>query len=125
VDKNSLVETGREIVKGLQDDGVPLTAALWVREISDTGGDSWLLWLGPKTFLGRASFYASLARVLTRLESQIGYFEIANVRSIPPTNAIVGELRRFGQVRPDRPRFLFNENLGGTYVAEAIVLHVE
>jgi len=128
VDKNSLVESGREIVRGLQDDGVPLIAALWVREMSDTGDtgdDNWLLWLAPKTFQGRTNFYALLAKVLTRLQPQIGYFEISNVRSIVPTNSIIGELRRFGPIRPDRPRYLFNENLGGIYLKEAIVLHVD
>jgi hypothetical protein len=125
VDKNSLVDIGREIVKGLQDDGVPLVAALWVREVSDTGGDNWLLWLAPKTFLGRASFYAALAKVLAKLQPQIGYFEIANVRTVDPTNSIVGELRRFGRIRSDRPRNLVNENLAGNYLNEAIVLHVD
>jgi len=125
VDKNSLVESGREIVKGLQHDGMSLIAALWVREISDTGGDNWLLWLGPRTFQGRTDFYASLAKVLTKLQPRIGYFEISNVRSIVPTNPIIGELRRFGPIRPDRPRYLLNENLGGVYLAEAIVLHVD
>lgn len=125
MDKSSLVESGREIVKGLHVDGVPLIAALWVREISDTGGDNWLLWLAPKTFQGRTNFYASLARVLTKLQPQIGYFEISNARSIVPTNPIISELRRFGPIRPDRPRYLFNENLGGIYLAEAIVLHVD
>jgi hypothetical protein len=124
VDKDSLVERGRVIVKGLQDDGVPLTAALWVREISDTGGDNWLLWLAPKNFLGRTSFYSSLSKVLTKLQLQIGYFEIANVRTIAPTSSIIDELRRFGPIRSDQPRYLFNQNLGGTYVQEAIVLHV-
>lgn len=125
MDKNSLVEIGREIVKGLQDDGVPLVAALWVRELSDTGDDDWLLWLAPKKFLGRTNFYASLAKVLTKLQPQIGYFEIANVRTIEPTNSIIGELRRFGQIRPDRPRYLSSESLGGVYLKEAIVLHVD
>lgn len=124
MDKNSLVESGRVIVKGLQDDGVPLIAALWVREMSDTGDDNWLLWLAPKTFQGRTYFYASLAKVLTKLQPQIGYFEISNVRTIVPTNPIIAELRRFGPIRPDRPRYLFNENLGGIYLKEAIVLHV-
>jgi len=125
VDKNSLVESGWEIVKGLEDDGVPLIAALWVREMSDTGDDNWLLWLAPKTFQGRANFYASLAKVLTKLQPQIGYFEISNVRTIEPTNPIIRELRRFGQIRPDRPRYLSSENLGGVYLKEAIVLHVD
>lgn len=125
MDKDSLVERGRVIVKGLQDEGVLLIAALWVREISDTGGDNWLLWFAPKTFQGRTSFYASLAKVLTKLQLQIGYFEISNVRTIAPTSSIIGELRRFGPIRPDRPRYLFNENLGGTYLQEAIVLHVD
>jgi hypothetical protein len=124
VDKDSLVERGRAIVRGLQDEGVALTVALWVRRTSDTGDDSWLLWLAPKNFLGRANFYASLAKVLAKLQPQIGYFEIANVRTIVPTNPIVGELRRFGPIDPDRPRYLSNENLGGTYLQEAIVLHV-
>lgn len=125
MDKNSLVESGRKIVKGLQDDGVPLTAALWVREMSDTGDENWLLWLAPKTFHGRTDFYASLAKVLSKLRAQTGYFEISNVRTVVPTNSIIGELRRFGPIRPDRPRYLFNENLGGIYLKEAIVLHVE
>jgi len=126
VDKNSLVESGREIVHGLRDDGVPLVAALWVREISDTGdGDNWLLWLAPKTFQGRASFFASLSKVLAKLQPQIGYFEISNVRAIAPTNSIIGELRRFGRISPDRPRYLFNENFAGTYLQEAVVLHVD
>ena len=125
MDKNSLVESGREIVKGLQDDGVPLIAALWVREMSDTGDDNWLLWLAPKTFQGRTNFYASLAKVLTKLQPQIGYFEISNVRTIVPTSPIIGELRRFGPNRPNLPRYLFNENLGGIYLKEAIVLHVD
>ena len=125
MDKNSLVESGREIVKGLRDDGVPLIAALWVREMSDTGDDNWLLWLAPKTFQGRTNFYASLARVLTRSQLQIGYFEISNVRTIEPTNSIIGELRRFGPICPYRPRYLFSENLGGIYLKEAVVLHVD
>lgn len=125
MDKSSLVESGREIVKGLQDDGVSLAAALWVREISDTGGDNWLLWLAPKMFHGRTSFYASLAKVLSKLQSRIGYFEISNVRTIVPTSPIVDELRRFGPIRPDRPRYLFNESLGNIYLSEAIVLHVD
>jgi hypothetical protein len=125
VDKNSLVEIGQSIVKGLQDGGVPLIAALWVREMSDTGGDNWLLWLGPKTFHGRTNFYASLANVLTRLRAQTGYFEISNVRTIDPTNSLIGELRRFGKIRPDRPRYLSSENLGGIYLMEAIVLLVD
>jgi hypothetical protein len=103
-----------------------LIAALRVREVSDTGdGDNWLLWLAPKTFLGRTSFFASLSKVLARLQPQIGYFEISNVRTIAPTNNIIGELRRFGSIRPDRPRYLFNENFGGTYLQEAVVLHVD
>ena len=125
MDKDSLVERGRKIVTGLQDDGVPLIAALWVREISDTGDDNWLLWLAPKTFKGRAHFYKALASVLTKLQPQIGYFEISNVKSIAPTDAIIGELRRFGPIRPNRPRYLFNENLGGKYIKEAVVLHVD
>lgn len=125
MDKNSLVAIGREIVKGLQDAGVSLIAALWVREVSDTGGDNWLLWLAPKTFQGRTTFYASLASVLTKLQPQIGYFEIANVRAIDPASSIIDELRRFGRIRPDHPRYLSNENLRGTYLMEAIVLHVE
>lgn len=112
------------IVTGLQDEGVPLVAALWVREISDTGGDNWLLWLAPKSYRGRTSFYASLARVLNKVQPLIGYFEISNVRSIVPTSPIIGELRRFGPIRADRPRYLFNENLAGTYLQEAIILHV-
>jgi hypothetical protein len=112
------------IVKGLQDEGVPLIAALWVREISDTGGDTWLLWLAPKYFLGRTNFYASLTKVLTKLQPQIGYFEISNVRTIVPTSPIIGELRRFGPIRPNQPRYLFYENLAGTYLHEAIVLFV-
>lgn len=125
MDKSSLVEIGQKIVKGLQDDGVPLTAALWVREMSDTGDDNWLLWLGPKTFQGRTNFYSSLARVLTKLRAQTGYFEISNVRTLEPTNSIISELRRFGKIRPDRPRYLFNENLAGMYLKEGIVLHVD
>jgi hypothetical protein len=125
VDKDSLVEIGRTIVRGLQDEGVPLVAALWVREISDTGGDNWLLWLAPKTFQGRTYFYGSLARVLAKLQPQIGYFEISNVRTVVPTNPIIRELRRFGPIRPDRPRHLSNGNLGGIYLNEAIVLHVD
>lgn len=124
MDKDSLVERGRLIVKGLQDEGVPLTAALWVREVSDTGGDNWLLWVAPKNFQGRTSFYTSLSRVLSKLQLQIGYFEISNVRTIAPVSSIVGVLRRFGPIRPDQPRYLLNQNLGGTYVQEAIVLHV-
>lgn len=124
MDKDSLVERGRVIVKGLQDENVPLVAALWVREISDTGGDNWLLWLAPKSFQGRASFYKSLAKVLAKLQSQIGYFEISNVRTIAPASPIIDELRRFGPIRPDQPRYLFNENLAGTYLQEGIILHV-
>jgi hypothetical protein len=112
------------IIKGLQDDGVPLIAALWVREISDTGGDNWLLWLAPRYFQGRASFYASFARLLTKLQPLIGYFEISSVRTLVPTSPIIGELRHFGPIRPDRPRYLFNENLAGTYLHEAIILYV-
>jgi hypothetical protein len=111
-------------VEGLQHDGVPLVAALWVREPSDTGGDNWLLWLSPQRFLGRMTFYTSLANVLTRLQPLIGYFEIANVRAIDPAHSIVGELRRFGRIRPDHPRYLYNENFGGNYVSEAVVLYV-
>lgn len=125
MDKNSLVEIGREIVKGLQGESVPLTAALWIRELSDTGGDNWLLWLAPKTFLGRTNFYGSLSRVLTKLQPQIGYFEIANVRTIDPASPIVRELRRFGKVSPDRQRYLSSENLGGIYLNEAIVLYLD
>ena len=125
MDKDSLVEIGRTIVKGLQDEGVPLTAALWVREISDTGGDHWLLWLAPTTFQGRTSFYGSLARVLAKLQPQIGYFEISNARTVVPTSPIITELRRFGSIRPDRPRYLSNGNLGGIYLNEAVVLYVD
>jgi hypothetical protein len=121
MDKDSLVVVGRKILKGLQDDGVPLLVALWVREMSD---ETWLLWLAPKTFKGRQSFYASVAKVLSQLRAQIGYFEISSVRTIDPTSPIIGELRRFGQIRPDRPRYLFNENLGGTYLKEGILLQV-
>ena len=49
MDKNSLVEVGRKIVKGLQNGGVPLVAALWVREAMD---EQWLLWISPKSFTG-------------------------------------------------------------------------
>ena len=54
------------------------------------------------------------------MQLQIGYFEISNVRTIEPTNSIIGELRRFGSIRPDRPRYLFSENLGGIYLKEAV-----
>jgi hypothetical protein len=111
-------------VKGLQDEGVPLIAALWVRTESDTGGDSWRLWLAPKNYQGRASFYASLARVLGKLQPQIGYFEVSNVRAIAPTTPITVDLRRFGPIRADQPRYLLNQKLGGSYLQEAIVLHV-
>lgn len=108
---------------GLQQDGVPLAAALWVREVSDTGGDDWVLWLAPKTFQGRTHFYALLAEVLTKLQPQIGYFEIANVRAIEPTSFIMHQLRRFGKIDPTQPpRYLVSENLGGVYIQEAIVL---
>ena len=119
MDKNSLVEVGRTIIEGLQDDGVPLTAALCIREMED---DAWLLWLAPRTFKGKRSFYTALAKVLTKLRSQIGYFEISNVRSMDPASSIIGELRRFGQVRPDHPRHLSSENLGGAYLKEAVLL---
>jgi hypothetical protein len=62
--------------------------------------------------------------VLTKLQPQIGYFEISNVRTIVPTNPIIGELRRFGPIDPDEPRYLFNESLAGTYLQEAIVPYV-
>ena len=122
MDKNSLVEVGRTIAKGLQDDGVALIAALWVREMAD---ETWLLWVAPKTFKGRQDFYASLAKVLTKLRAQTGYFEISSVRSIDPASPIIGELRRFGRISPDHPRYLFNENLGGIYLKEAILLQVD
>ena len=122
MDKNALVDVGRKIIKGLEDDGVRLNAALWVRELSD---ESWLLWLGPKTLQSKTRFYGSLANVLTRLRKHTGYFEISNVRTIEPSNSIIHELRRFGSIDPLFPRYLFNENLGGLYLKEAILLKVD
>jgi hypothetical protein len=122
VDKTTLVDTGRRIVKALEDEGVPLIAALWVREISDTGGDTWLLWVAPKKFRGRSAFYLDLAMALATLQGQIGYFEISNVKVIEPNDPLIDELRRFGRVRPNRPRYLFSESLGRIYLTEAIIL---
>ena len=122
MDKNSLVEVGRRIVKGLQNGGVPLVAALWVREAMD---EQWLLWISPKSFDGRTSFYASLADVLTKLRGQTGYFEISNVRAIEPTNSIVRELKKFGKVSPDRPMHLQSVSLRGVYLKEGVLLYVE
>ena len=122
MDKSSLVEVGRTIVKGLQNGGVPLVAALWVREAMD---EQWLLWISPKSFTGRTNFYASLANVLTKLRAQTGYFEISNVRAIEPTNAIVYDLKRFGKVNPDHPMFLQSVSLSGVYLKEGVLLYVE
>ena len=94
-----------------------MVAALWVREAMD---EQWLLWISPKSFDGRTSFYASLADVLTKLRGQTGYFEISSVRAIEPTNSIVRELKKFGKVSPDRPMHLQSVSLSGVYLKEGV-----
>jgi len=120
VDKGSLVEIGRTLLRSLKAEGVGVYAALWVRDLDD----QWRLWIAPDMFTDSRSFYLALAKVLTKHRAQTGYFEISNVRVIEPTNSILAELRRFGKVSPDFPLMLQSERLGSYFLNEGILLEV-
>ena len=124
MDNDTLVKTGRKIVKALEGSGVPLVAALWVRQPSDTE-DNWFFWLAPKTFRSRSDFYLEVAMALAKVRDQIGYLEISSIKAIDPKDDIVRDLhRQFPKVSPHQPRYFFSQSLGGTYLKEGIVLRV-
>ena len=120
MDKVSLVEIGRTLLRSLKAEGVGVHAALWVRDLE-----------APVAALDRAhrltdrrSFYLVLANALAKHRSQTGYFEISSVKVIEPTNPILAELRRFGKVSPDFPVMLQSERLGGYFLNEGVLMEV-
>jgi hypothetical protein len=121
VDHNLLVESARRVVKSLEAEGVHIEAALLARESDDTGGESWLLWIAPKTFAGRQAFYAKLANALGKNRVTI-YFDTTNVRALDPNGSVAFGLRKFGRIRPDHPLVLRSENLPGMYLPEGVLL---
>ena len=120
MDKVSLVEIGRTLLRSLKAEGVGVHAALWVRDLDD----QWRLWIAPDRFTDSRSFYLVLANALAKHRSQTGYFEISSVKVIEPTNPILAELRRFGKVSPDFPVMLQSERLGGYFLNEGVLMEV-
>jgi hypothetical protein len=120
VDKVSLVEIGRTLLRSLKAEGLGVHAALWVRDLDD----QWRLWIAPDRFTDSRSFYLALASVLAKHRSQTGNFEISSVKVVEPTNSILVELRRFGRVSPDFPMMLQSEQLGGYFLNEGILMEV-
>ncbi len=116
MDQGLLVKVGQNLLAYLDSEGVEVDAAVWIFSPET----QWRLWLAPKTYVDRHSFYLRLAQVLSKHRQQIGDLEISDVQVIEPGNPLIGELKRFRG--PAFPIWLTSVRLGGQYLPEGIIL---
>ena len=120
MDKSLLVTVGQNLLRFLQRENAEVEAAVWILD-SDM---AWRLWIAPKKYVDRHSFYLTLAKVLAK-HPTIGDLEVSDVQIVEPNNPIIQELKRFGTTAgPRLPVWLTNERLGGFFVPEGIILKV-
>jgi hypothetical protein len=121
VDKSLLVTAGQNLLTFLEREGAEVETAAWL-----LGPDMpWRLWLAPKKYVTRHSFYLTLAQVLSKHNQNIGDLEVSDIHVVEPGSPIVKELKRFrSSVGPGFPMWLTSERLGGFYVLEGIILKV-
>jgi hypothetical protein len=121
VDQSLLVKVGQNLLTYLDREGAEVDTAAWIFSPET----QWRLWLAPKTYVDRHSFYLTLARVMSKYRPHIGDLEISDVQIIEPGNPLVWELKKFrhsvGPAVPI-PIWLTSARLGGYYLPEGIIL---
>jgi hypothetical protein len=121
MDKSLLVRVGQHLLTFLEREGADVDVAAWILSPETP----WRLWLAPKKYVDRHSFYLKLAQVLSRHRQSIGDLEISDVQIVEPSSPILPALKKFrGSVSPIFPVWLTSESLGGYYVQEGVILKV-
>lgn len=119
MDQGVLVKVGENLLTYLDREGVEVDGAVWIFAPETR----WQLWLAPRNFVDRRSFYLTLAQVLSKHSWQIGDLEISDVRIIEPGDSLIPELRKFlGLVGPGHPMWLTSARLGSRFLPEGIIL---
>ena len=119
MDQSLLVTAGQNLLTYLDREGVEVDAAVWIFAPETR----WQLWLAPRNFVDRRSFYLAVAQVLSKHRQQIGDLEISDVRIIEPGDSLIPELKRFlGLVGPGLPMRLTSARLGSRFLPEGIIL---
>ncbi|HXE86646.1 MAG TPA: hypothetical protein VN524_07595 [Hyphomicrobiaceae bacterium] len=119
MDQGLLVKVGQNLLTHLDHEGVEVDAAVWIFSPET----QWRLWLAPRSYVDRRSFYLTLAQVLSKHRRQIGDLEISDVQIIEPGNPLKGELKRFQDPAGSAfPIWLTSVRLGGQYLPEGIIL---
>ncbi len=117
MDQSLLVNVGQNLLTYLDREGVEVDAAVWIFDPEA----QWRLWLAPRAYVDRRSFYMTLAQVLSKHRLQIGDLDIADVQVLEPGNPLIGELRRFHSPTGSTfPILLTSARLGGQYLPEGI-----
>lgn len=119
MDQGLLVRVGQSLLTYLEREGAEVDTAAWIFN-PDT---RWQLWLAPKTYIDRHSFYLMLAQVLSKYRQQIGDLEISDVRVLEPGDPLLSEIKKFRHsAGPPFPIWLTGVRLGGYFLPEGIIL---
>jgi hypothetical protein len=119
VDQGVLVKVGQNLLSYLDREGAEVDTAVWIFSPET----QWRLWLAPKTYVDRHSFYLTLAQVLSKYRQYIGDLEISDVQIMEPGNPLIWELKKFRHsAAPTFPIWLTSVRLGGYYLPEGIIL---
>lgn len=118
MDQSVLVKVGQNLLTYLDREGAEVDTAVWIFSPEA----QWRLWVAPKTYVDRHSFYLTLAQVLSKHRRDIGDLEISDVQVMEPGDPLIGELKKFRHSAAPFPIWLTSVRLGGYYLPEGIIL---
>jgi hypothetical protein len=120
MDKALLVDAGHQLMTLLEQDGIPVRAAVWMYS-ADT--NTWKLWIVPHTSITeKRDFYRRVATIISKNRTVLQGLDASDVEMIESNHPAMRALRSLFHVTKKSSVHLSNNLIGGVYLQDAIIL---
>lgn len=121
MDQETLVNAGKALIQGLENNGVKVRGAMWVR-LNETG--SWRLWIVSSKGVDKKEFYRVVANTLPEVEEKYQDFSISDVELKQDNDPVIQALSVFIRADGISSINLSRNMVNGVYTPDGILLRM-
>lgn len=116
-----MVNAGKALIQGLENNGVKVRGAMWVR-LNETG--SWRLWIVSSKGVDKKEFYRVVANTLPEVEEKYQDFSISDVELKQDNDPVIQALSVFIRADGISSINLSRNMVNGVYTPDGILLRM-